>query len=69
MLTKRLRDLERQADAIEQATSNNKQSSAINVNTLMNMNDMYYVGNLVDVDGNGWVTKAEAQAILDDMER
>lgn len=69
MLTKRLRDLERQADAIEQAASNNKQSSAINVNTLMNMNDMYYVGNLVDVDGNGWVTKAEAQAILDDMER
>lgn len=69
MLTKRLRDLERQADAIEQAASNNKQSSAIDVNTLMNMNDMYYVGNLVDVDGNGWVTKAEAQAILDDMER
>lgn len=69
MLTKRLRDLERQADAIEQAASNNKQSRAIDVNTLMNMNDMYYVGNLVDVDGNGWVTKAEAQAILDDMER
>lgn len=68
MLTKRLRDLERQADAIEQAASNNKRTSTVNVNTLMNMNDMYYVGNLVDVDGNGWVTKAEAQAILDDME-
>lgn len=67
MLTKRLRDLERQADAIEQAASN-KKTSTVNVNTLMNMNDMYYVGNLVDVDGNGWVTKAEAQAILDDME-
>ena len=36
----------------------------MNVNDLMNMNDMYYVGNLVDVDGNGWVSKAEAIAIL-----
>lgn len=39
----------------------------MNVNDLMNMNDMYYVGNIVDVDGNGWVTKAEAQAILDEV--
>ena len=62
MLTKRLRDLERQADAIEQAANN--KANKVNVNSLMNMNDMYYVGNLVDVDGNGWVSKAEAQAIL-----
>jgi hypothetical protein len=39
----------------------------MNVNDLMNMNDMYYVGNIVDVDGNGWVSKAEAQAILDEV--
>lgn len=65
MLTKRLRDLERQADAIEQAANN--KANKIDVNTLMNMNDMYYVGNLVDVDGNGWVTKSEAQAILDEL--
>ena len=39
----------------------------MNVNELMNMNDMYYVGNLVDVDGNGWVTKAEARQILDEL--
>ena len=39
----------------------------MNVNDLMNMNDMYYVGNLVDVDGNGWVSKQEAQAILDEL--
>ena len=31
------------------------------------MNDMYYVGNLVDVDGNGWVSKAEAQTILNEL--
>jgi hypothetical protein len=39
----------------------------MNVNDLMNMNDMYYVGNIVDVDGNGWVTKQEAQSILDEL--
>ena len=39
----------------------------MNVNDLMNMNDMYYVGNIVDVDGNGWVTKAEAQQILNEL--
>jgi len=32
----------------------------MNVNDLMNMNDMYYVGNIYDVDGDGWVSKAEA---------
>ena len=39
----------------------------MNVNDLMNMNDMYYVGNIVDVDGDGWVNKSEAQAILDEL--
>ena len=67
MLTKRMNDLERQADAIEQAAVNKQIKETIDVNTLMNMNDMYYVGNLVDVDGNGWVTKAEAQAILEEI--
>ena len=39
----------------------------MNVNELMNMNDMYYVGNIIDVDGDGWVSKQEAQAILDEL--
>jgi len=39
----------------------------MNVNELMNMNDMYYVGNIVDVDGNGWVSKSEAQQILNEL--
>ena len=39
----------------------------MNVNDLMNMNDMYYVGNIIDVDGDGWVSKQEAQAILDEL--
>ena len=67
MLTKRMNDLERQADAIEEAAVNKQIKDTIDVNSLMNMNDMYYVGNLVDVDGNGWVTKAEAQAILEEI--
>ena len=39
----------------------------MNVNDLMNMNDRYYVGNIIDVDGDGWVSKAEAQSILDEL--
>jgi hypothetical protein len=39
----------------------------MNVNELMNMNDMYYVGNIIDMDGDGWVTKQEAQSILDEL--
>ena len=39
----------------------------MNVNDLMNMNDMYYVGNIVDTDGNDWVSKSEAQSILNDL--
>ena len=39
----------------------------MNVNDLMNMNDRYYVGNIIDVDGDGWVTKQEAQSILDEL--
>ena len=39
----------------------------MNVNELMNMNDMYYVGNIIDVDGDGWVSKQEAQSILDEL--
>jgi hypothetical protein len=62
-----MRDLERQADAIDEAAVNKQIKDTIDVNTLMNMNDMYYVGNLVDVDGNGWVSKTEAQAILEEI--
>jgi hypothetical protein len=39
----------------------------MNVNELINMNELYYVGNLIDTDGNDWVSKAEAQSILDEM--
>jgi negative regulator of genetic competence, sporulation and motility len=58
MTPRQYNELNRQADVIADAKVIKQ------VNDLMNMNDMYYVGNLVDVDGNGWVTKTEAIAIL-----
>ena len=66
MLTKQMREWERQADSIEQGKQRSN-NGMIHINDLMNMNDMYYVGNIVDVDGDGWVSKAEAQAILDEL--
>jgi len=40
----------------------------MNVNELMNMNNIYYIGNIIDTDGDDWVTGTEAQAILDEMD-
>ena len=39
----------------------------MNVNELMNMNNIYYIGNIIDTDGDDWVTRSEALAILDEM--
>ena len=61
MTPRQYNELNRQADAIADAKVIKQ------VNELMNMNDMYYVGNLVDVDGNGWVTKTEAISILKEL--
>ena len=61
MTPRQYNELNRQADAIADAKVIKQ------VNELMNMNDMYYVGNLVDVDGNGWVTKTEAITILTEL--
>jgi negative regulator of genetic competence, sporulation and motility len=61
MTPQQYNELNRQADVIADAKVIKQ------VNELMNMNDMYYVGNLVDVDGNGWVTKTEAIAILREL--
>ena len=61
MTPQQYNELNRQADVIADAKVIKQ------VNELMNMNDMYYVGNLVDVDGNGWVTKTEAIAILKEL--
>ena len=67
MLTKQIREMERQAESIKQGEQRSN-NGMIHINDLMNMNDMYYVGNLVDVDdSSGWVSKREAMDILDQL--
>jgi hypothetical protein len=64
MLTKQMRELERQATVVNQ----NKEY-IIKLSDLMfdEYNGMYYVGNIVDMDGSDWVNKDMAQQILDQL--
>jgi hypothetical protein len=64
MLTKQMRELERQAQVVNQ----NKEYM-IQLSDLMfdEYNGMYYVGNIVDMDGSDWVNKDMAQQILDQL--
>lgn len=36
----------------------------ITLNDFMELNGFYYVGHLIDVDGDGWVSKEEAETIV-----
>jgi hypothetical protein len=36
----------------------------ITLNDLMCYDDLYYIGNIIDADGNEWVDEAEATQIL-----
>lgn len=58
MLTKQLREMERQAQVIEQ------HQNLLKLDDLMCYDEMYYVGDLVDMDGNGWVSKETALDLL-----
>jgi len=62
MLTKQMRELERQATVVNQNTEHMIQLSDLN-----HYDDMYYVGDLVDLDGNNWVKKDMAQKIIDQL--
>ena len=62
MLTKQMRELERQATVVNQNTEHLIQLSDLN-----HYDDMYYVGDLVDLDGNNWVKKDMAQKIIDQL--
>ncbi len=64
MLTKQMRELERQATVVNQ----NKEYM-IQLSDLMfdEYNGTYYVGNIVDMDGSDWVNKDMAQQILDQL--
>jgi hypothetical protein len=64
MLTKQMRELKRQATVVNQ----NKEYM-IQLSDLMfdEYNGMYYVGNIVDMDGSDWVNRDMAQQILDQL--
>ena len=62
MLTKQLRELERQATVVNQPNEH-----LIKLSDLNHYDDMYYVGDLVDLDGNNWVNKDMAQKIIDQL--
>jgi len=59
MLTKQLRELERQSTVVNQPL--------LKLSDLMELDGMYYVGDLVDMDGSGWVDKNMAQQLLDQL--
>lgn len=61
MLTKQLRELERQAQVIE------ANKHIIRLTDLMECDGRYYVGDLVDMDGSNWVDKQMAQQVLDQL--
>ena len=61
MLTKQMRELERQAQVIEQ------HQNLLKLNDLMCYDEMYYIGDIVDVDGSGWVSKEEALDLLNNL--
>jgi len=58
MLTKQLREMERQAQVIEQ------HQNLLKLDDLMCYDEMYYVGDLIDMDGSGWVSKEVALDLL-----
>ena len=62
MLTKQLRELERQATVVNQPNEH-----LIKLSDLNHYDDLYYVGDLVDLDGNNWVNKDMAQQIIDQL--
>ena len=62
MLTRQMRELERQAQVVNQNSEHMIQLSDLN-----HYDDMYYVGDLVDLDGNNWVSKEMAQQIVDQL--
>ena len=61
MLTKQMRELERQAQVIEQ------NQNMLKLNNLMCYDDLYYIGDIVDVDGSGWVSKKDALDLLNSL--
>ena len=60
MLTKQMRELERQATVVNQ-------QHILKLSDLMCRDGLYYIGDLVDADGNNWVDERMAQQTLDQL--
>lgn len=58
MLTKQMRELERQAQVIKQ------HQNMLKLEDLMCYDGLYYIGDIVDIDGSGWVEKNVALDLL-----
>lgn len=41
----------------------------IELKDLKEFEDMFFVGHIVDVDGDGWVTKEEAESIIESINK
>jgi hypothetical protein len=64
MLTKQMRELERQAQVVNQ---NNEYMIQLSDLMFDEYNGTYYVGNIVDMDGSDWVNRDMAQQILNQL--
>ena len=58
MMTKQFRELERQSEVLENSKVM-KQLRELKCN-----DEMYYVGDLIDLDNNGWVDKERAIEVI-----
>jgi len=58
MMTKQFRELERQSEVLE----NSKVMKQLR--ELKCVDEMYYVGELVDLDNNGWVDRTKAIEVI-----
>ena len=68
-------DVEEQREKVERMYEADREEAAIRqlenrsvkLSDLMHYDDLYYVGNIFDTDSDGWVSKFEAEKIIDEI--
>lgn len=63
MLSRQFRELERQADVIEQHAKSKK----LTKDDFIYNDEMYYVANHIDIDGSGWVNQEQLELIIEEL--
>ena len=63
MLTRHLRELERQADVIEQYAKGKR----LTKEDFECVEGMYYIGNVVHIDGSLWVNEETLELIIEEI--